>query len=196
MKVLVACEFSGIVRDAFIAKGHDAWSCDLLPTEKHGPHIQGDVLEILDGGWDLMIAHPPCKYLALCQAWRCNRDAERANRREEAVQFATTLWGAPIKLKCIENPKSQLSTMMAPKSHTIHPWQFGYREMKETWLWLYGLPHLIPTDNVGPPPKRDDPERKKWEKIWRMSPSPNRSQDRSRTYQGIANAMADQWSNL
>ena len=195
MNVLIACEFSGIVRDAFRARGHEAWSCDLLPCEgDQAWHYEGDVLSFLYfADWDLMIAHPPCTYLALCQAWRCNRDPERAKLREDAVAFATALWNAPIPRIAIENPKSQLSTMMAPKSQTIHPWQYGHREMKETWLWLKGLPQLKPTNIVGPPPSKESPERKDWERIWRMPPGPDRAKARSRTYQGVAEAMAEQW---
>ena len=185
-RCLIACEFSGIVRDAFAAKGWDSWSCDLLPTEKPGNHIQDDVLKHLDDGWDLMIGHPPCTFLALCQAWRCNRDKERAKQREIAVEFAKTLWISKIPRICLENPKSILTTRMCKKHQTIHPWQFGHGETKTTWLWLKNLPPLKPTNIV----------EGREQKIFKMSPGPNRSKDRSRTYPGIANAMAEQWGAL
>lgn len=205
MRVLVACEFSGVVRDAFAKLGHDAWSCDLIPCERGGKYLLGDVLGKEFGAfksnhWDLMIAHPPCKFVALCQAWRkhpskldCElfgldpkNDTWRAEQREKAVRFATALWNAPIKRICLENPKSILSTRMAPKTQTIHPWQFGHGETKETWLWLKNLPKLIPTNIV----------EGREERIWKMPPSETRTQDRSRTYEGIAAAMAQQWTNI
>ena len=200
MKVLIACEVSGIVREAFRARGHDAWSCDLLPTEKPGQHFRCDVLSILDQGWGMMIAHPPCKFLALCQAWRrkpSKRDATlygldpddttwRLEQRALALRFAKELWEAPIPRIAIENPKSLLSTNMAPKTQTIHPYEYGHGETKETWLWLKNLPPLRPTNIV----------EGREERVWKMGPSETREQDRSRTYQGIADAMADQWGSL
>lgn len=199
MRVLIACEFSGIVREAFNARGHDAWSCDLLPSQKPGQHIQGDALKAMRSrDWDLMIAHPPCKFLALCQAWRKRPSAvdclsfglEPANetwrpaQRELAVEFARALWASDIPRICLENPKSILTTRLAPKSQTIHPWQFGHGETKTTWLWLKNLPLLIPTNIV----------KGREERIWKMSPSPERSTLRSVTYVGIAKAMAEQWT--
>jgi hypothetical protein len=209
LRVLVACEFSGIVRDAFAARGHDAWSCDLLETESPGfgvKHYQGDVLNHLREGWDLMIAHPPCTFLALCQAWRkhpSKADAKkyglnpkdttwRREQRDKAIIFAKELWNAPIKQICLENPKSILTTWMAKKSQTIHPWQFGHREMKETWLWLKNLPSLKPTNNVYDEMMKLS--RKERERVHYASPGENRMKDRSRTYQGVADAMAAQWS--
>ena len=180
MRVLVACEFSGIVRDAFISKGHDAVSCDLLPTESPGPHYQGDVLEILDDGWDMMIAHPPCTAICLSgNRWYSNTD-----ERKQAIQFVEKLWLSNIHKICIENPVGVLTTMsLLPKPQYIQPWQFGHGETKKTGLWLKNLTRLIPTDIVNGRENR----------IHRMSPSKDRSKLRSLTYHGIAQAMADQW---
>jgi hypothetical protein len=186
MRVLVACEFSGRVRDAFLARGHDAWSCDLLPTESPGPHIQGDAIDAAyKGGWDLMIGHPPCTYIALCQIWRKYKAgcAWRAGEEEKAIKFFRRLWEAPIERICLENPKSVASTRVFKKSQTIHPWQFGHGEKKTTWLWLKNLPPLRPTDIV----------EGREAKVHRMPPSKDRSKKRSLTYLGIAMAMAEQW---
>jgi len=183
MKVLIACEFSGIVRDAFIARGHDAMSCDLLPTESPGPHYQGDVLDILEDGWDMMIAHPPCTHLAVSGA-RWFKDKQK--EQQEAIDFFMNLINAPVPMICVENPVSIMSTKYRKPDQIIQPWQFGHGETKATCLWLKSLPKLIPTKFV------DGRENR----IHRMAPSPNRSKDRSLTYQGIANAMADQWGVL
>jgi len=182
MKVLVACEFSGIVRDAFIKRGHDAWSCDLLPTEKPGPHIKGDVLKVLDEDWDLMIAHPPCTHLAVSGA-RWFPEKIKDGRQQEAIDFFMDLVNAPINKICIENPISIMSTKYKLPDQIIHPWMFGHGETKATCLWLKNLPKLTPTDIV----------KGRYPRIHRMAPSPNRSHDRSLTYQGIAQAMAEQW---
>ena len=184
MKVLIACEFSGIIRDAFIAKGHDAVSCDLLPTEKPGPHHQGDVRWILDHrNWDLMIAHPPCTYLAVSGArWF----KERRKEQEEALGFVGMLMYAPIPKICIENPISIISTRIRKPDQIIQPWMFGHGETKSTCLWLRGLPKLKPTNVVHGREAR----------IHKMPPSPNRSRERSRTFEGIAQAMADQWGSI
>lgn len=189
MRVLVACEFSGRVRDAFLARGHDAWSCDLLPTDSPGPHIQGDAIDAAyKGGWDLMIGHPPCTYIALCQIWRKYKPGceWRAKEEDKAIEFFKRLWEAPIERICLENPMSIASTRVAQKSQTIHPWQFGHGERKQTWLWLKNLPPLRPTNIV------DGRE----ERIHRMPPGKDRSKKRSLTYQGIADAMAEQWGAL
>ncbi len=180
MKVLVACEFSGRVRDAFIAKGHDAWSCDILPSDAPGPHIQGDVSNVLDQGWDLMIAHPPCTHLAVSGArWFKEKQREQA----EALTFVKILMDAPIPRIAIENPISIISSKIRKPDQIIQPWQFGHGEVKSTCLWLKGLPLLIPTNIVeGREPK-----------VHRMPPGENRWKLRSLTYQGIATAMADQW---
>lgn len=180
MRVLVACEFSGTVRDAFAARGHDAWSCDLLPSETEGQHIQGDVLAVLDQGWDLMVAHPPCTHLAVSGArWFKDKQVEQA----EALDFVRALLNAPIPRIALENPVSIISSKIRKPDQIIHPWQFGHGETKATCLWLKGLPKLAPTDVV------DGREAK----VHRMPPSENRWRERSRTYKGIAAAMAEQW---
>jgi len=180
MKVLVACEFSGIVRDAFVAYGHDAISCDLLPTERFGWHFQGDVRLILDERWDLMIAHPPCTHLAVSGArWFKNKRTEQ----EEALDFVRLLMDAPIPRIAIENPISVISSRIRKPDQIIQPWQFGHGETKATCLWLKNLPLLQPTQIVEGRATR----------IHRMPPGINRWRDRSRTYQGIAEAMAEQW---
>jgi site-specific DNA-cytosine methylase len=180
LKVLVACEFSGVVRDAFKRKGHDAWSCDLLPSESEGQHIQGDVLEILDDGWDLMIAHPPCTHLCVSGArWFKDKKKEQF----EAFHFFVTLASAKIPKICIENPIGIMSTVFRKPEQIIQPWQFGHGETKATCLWLKGLPKLTPTNIV------DGREAK----IHKMPPSKDRWKLRSITYQGIADAMAEQW---
>ena len=180
MRVLVACEFSGIVRDAFAAKGHDAWSCDLLPSERPGNHIQDDVLKHLDDGWDLMIAHPPCTYLAVSGArWFKYRIPEQ----DAALNFVLKLLNAPIPKIALENPIGRISTVIRKPDQIIQPWMFGHGETKATCLWLKGLPKLRPTNVVEGREAR----------IHRMPPGPERGKERSRTYPGIAAAMADQW---
>lgn len=183
MKVLVACEYSGRVRDAFIAKGHDAVSCDLLPSESDGPHHQGDVTEILHFGWDLMIAHPPCTHLAVSGSrWFKDKVREQA----EALVFVQMLLNAPIARIALENPISIISTRIRKPDQIVQPWMFGHGETKATCLWLKGLPKLSPTNVVeGREPR-----------VHRMSPGPDRWKERSRTYQGVANAMAEQWGSL
>ncbi len=180
MRVLVACEFSGIVREAFKAKGHDAWSCDLLPTEIPGQHIQGDVLEILNDGWDMMIAHPPCTHLAVSGA-RWFKD--KSNEQKEALEFVRTLLNTPINKICLENPVSVISTHIRKPDQIIQPWMFGHGETKATCLWLKGLPKLTPTNIVDGRTNR----------VHREPPSPDRWKNRSRTLKGIATAMATQW---
>lgn len=181
MKVLVACEFSGIVRDAFRRRGHDAWSCDILPTEADPTyHIQCDVLEVLDQGWDMMIAHPPCTHLAVSGArWFKNKQKEQ----QEALEFVRRLMGANIGKIAIENPVSIISSRIRKPDQIIQPWQFGHGETKATCLWLKNLPKLQPTNIV------DGREHR----IHMMSPGPNRAHERSRTFPGIAEAMAEQW---
>lgn len=180
MNVLVACEFSGVVRDAFTSLGHNAWSCDLLPTEKNGNHIQGDVLKILDMSWDLMIAHPPCTFLAISGArWFKSRRREQA----DALAFVSSLLSAPISRIALENPISVISTRIRKPDQIIQPWQFGHGETKATCLWLKGLPKLVPTKIVA----GRDP------RVHMASPGPNRWKERSRTLVGIADAMASQW---
>lgn len=180
MRVLVACEYSGVVRDAFAALGHDAWSCDLLPTERLGNHINGDVLQHLHRGWDLMIAHPPCTHLAVSGArWFKDKLQEQA----AALDFVRRLLDAPIPRIALENPVSIISSRIRKPDQIIQPWQFGHGETKATCLWLKNLPLLQPTNIVE---GRDA-------RIHRMPPGPDRWKERSRTYQGVANAMAAQW---
>lgn len=180
MRVLVACEFSGTVRDAFIARGHDAVSCDLLPTDKPGPHYQGDVLSILGDGWDLMIAHPPCTHLAVSGArWFKDKQTEQA----AALDFVRALMSAPIPRWCLENPVSIISSRIRRPDQTIQPWQFGHGETKATCLWLNGLMPLRPTNVV------DGREAR----VHHLPPSPDRWRLRSLTFPGIAAAMASQW---
>ena len=181
MRVLVACEFSGVVRDAFAAKGHDAWSCDFLPSESPGNHLRGDVSTYLGGGWDLMVAHPPCTFLAVSGARWFNA---RREEQESAVAFVRQLMDAPIPRIAIENPVGVLSTKIRKPDQIIQPWQFGHGETKATCLWLKNLPKLVPTQVVAGRENR----------IHRMPPSPDRGRLRSITYPGIAQAMADQWS--
>lgn len=180
MRVLVACEFSGVVREAFAKRGHDAWSCDLLPTEIPGNHIQGDVLEIINDGWDLMIAHPPCTHLAISGA-RWFKD--KRDEQSSALEFVRELMDADICSIAVENPISIISSRIRKPDQIIQPWQFGHGETKSTCLWLKNLPLLNPTNIV------DGRENR----IHKMPPSENRWRERSRTYQGIADAMADQW---
>ena len=183
MKVLVACEYSGRVRDAFISLGHDAMSCDLLPAEVAGPHYQGDVCDLLSKEWDLMIAHPPCTHLAVSGA-RWFKD--KVEEQSEALEFVRLLMDAPIPRIVIENPISVISSRIRKPDQIIQPWQFGHGETKATCLWLKGLPKLVPTDIVEVRESR----------VHRMPPSPDRWKDRSRTYAGIAAAMAYQWGKL
>lgn len=182
MRVLVACEFSGVVRDAFIARGHDAMSCDLVPTVAPGPHHTGDVLPILGDGWDLMVAHPPCTFLCVSGArWFASRRGEQL----AAVEFVSALMAAPVQRIAIENPIGVLSTRIRPPDQIIQPWQFGHGETKATCLWLKGLAPLRPTNVVEGREHR----------IHRLPPSPERSSLRSITFRGIAEAMAEQWGN-
>ena len=183
MKVLVACEFSGIVREAFKAKGHDAWSCDLLPTEIPGQHIQGDVLDVLTWDWDLMIAHPPCTHLAVSGArWFKDKPKEQ----KHALWFVEQLFNAPIFKIAIENPISIISSRIRKPDQIIQPWQFGHGETKATCLWLKNLPKLTPTNIV---------EGRK-NRVHHEPPGPERWKNRSRTMPGIADAMASQWSEV
>ena len=180
MRVLVACEYSGVVRDAFLAAGHDAMSCDLLPSEATGPHYQGDVRDVLEDGWDVMVAHPPCTHLAVSGA-RWFKGKKQA--QQDALAFVQQLLDAPIPRVALENPVSIISSRIRRPDQIIQPWQFGHGEVKATCLWLRGLPKLQPTQIVeGREPR-----------VWKMSPGPERWKARSRTYAGIAHAMAAQW---
>ena len=183
MRVLVACEYSGTVRDAFAAKGHDAWSCDLLPTERLGNHYQGDVFDIIDGSWDLMIAHPPCTHLAVSGArWFKDKQQEQ----DQALDFVRRLLDAPIPRIALENPVSIISSRIRKPDQIIQPWQFGHGETKATCLWLKNLPKLVPTNIVEGREAR----------IHKMPPGPDRWKERSRTFEGIAQAMAHQWGEF
>lgn len=194
MRILIACEFSGIVRDAFLRRGHDAMSCDLLPTEAPGPHHKGDVLDILDDGWDLMIAHPPCTYL--CNSGVCHLHTQegRWDKMREGALFFRHLLNSNIKLKCIENPiphKYAVEIIGRKYFQIVHPWMFGHPEKKATCLWMSGLMPLLETDNV----KEEMlalPKNKR-ERGHYLSPGPDRWKQRSLTLPGFANAMAEQW---
>jgi hypothetical protein len=185
MKILVACESSGIVRDSFKAKGHDVWSCDLLPSESPGNHIQEDVIPKLKYSWDMIIAHPPCTYLASSGARWFHTSTARERQQNEAIAFFNAFLLADCPRVAIENPIGIMSTKYRKPDQIIQPWMFGHGETKATCLWLKGLPKLKPTDIV---PGREA-------RIHKMSPSPTRGKDRSRTYQGIADAMANQWGD-
>jgi hypothetical protein len=181
MRVLVACEFSGVVREAFRARGHDAWSCDLLPSERPGPHIQGDVFKAIGArSWDLMVAHPPCTYL--CRAgdrWHVN-----SPERRRAVQFVEALAAQPVPRIAIENPRG-LNRFWRPADQVIQPWMFGHGETKATCLWLKNLPPLMATAvSTGRTPR-----------VAYVAPGPERWKERSRTLEGVAVAMADQWGD-
>ena len=191
---MIACEFSGIVRDAFRARGHDAWSCDLLPTEAPGPHIEGDVLAVLDDGWDMMIAHPPCTYLANSGARWLFEKPGRWAQLAEACAFFLKLLNAPIPRIAVENPRPhKWATERIGRPYFVtQPWEHGHPQRKATCFWLRGLPVLLPSRVCGPPPDGD----KAWESIWREPPGPNQARNRSRTYPGLAEAMANQWGTL
>jgi hypothetical protein len=250
VRVLVACEFSGTVRDAFRAHGHNAWSCDLMPSLTPGLHYQGDVMHLLGGWvpvrhqcecdpegdgicrlseydtsecpcygptqdeveyletehglfarpvdapqWDLMIAHPPCTYLCSSGLHWNKRRPERAQQTEDALRFVSLLLNAPIPRIALENPVGCISTRIRPPTQTIQPWQFGHPESKATCLWLKNLPKLVPTDVVAKPAcghwENQTPSGQN-----RLAPSPDRWKERSRTYQGIAEAMATQWGAI
>ena len=197
MKILVACEFSGIVREAFRKRGHDAWSCDLLPSEIPSPyHIQDDVLNHLDEGWDMMIAHPPCTHLAVSGARWFTEGKKDWKLQRDAIEFVKKLMDAPIQRIAIENPVSVISTYIRKPDQIVNPYFFGDPVPKKTCLWLKGLPILQPTNIVQPEfviGKRDG---KKYSKVHYYTPNmPDRWKIRSRTFQGFANAMADQWGS-
>lgn len=217
MRILVACEFSGIVRDALIARGHNAVSCDLIESERPGPHIVGNVLNVLDGGWDLALFFPPCTYL--CSSglhWNARRPKRQA-LTDEALEFVAKLLDAPVPKIALENPVGCISTAIRKPDQIIQPWQFGEDASKATCLWLKGLPKLKPTSIV--PAKRRCPRcrdyydetgmalwcpvcGRKLRSVWgnqtpsgqnKLGPSPTRAMDRARTYTGVAKAMSEQW---
>jgi hypothetical protein len=183
MRILVACEYSGRVRDAFRKRGHDAWSCDLLECEADPQwHHQGPVEELLHEGWDLMVAHPPCTHLAVSGSRHFHR---KQREQRDALNFVRLLMSAPIPRWCIENPVSVISSAIRPPDQIIQPWEHGHGETKATCFWLQNLPRLVPSNCVeGREPK-----------VHLMSPGPDRWKERSRTYQGVADAMADQWGS-
>jgi len=190
MRVLIACEFSGIVREAFKKRGHDAWSCDFLPTEIPGQHIQDDVLKHLNKNWDLMVAHPPCTHLAVSgAAWFKYKQKEQG----EALAFVKTLIDAPIKKICLENPVGVISTRIRKPEQIIQPYMFGNSFSKKTCLWLKNLPKLVPTKIVGKGEfitYKSGRKMPKWYAELR-----GKGHERSRTFKGIAEAMAEQWGN-
>jgi hypothetical protein len=197
MRILIACEMSGIVRDAFIAKGHDAMSCDMIPSERPGPHYIGDVRDILNDGWDMMIAHPPCTYLAGMAIWWNAKRPERWPLTYAAKAFVQELWDAPIKMVALENPVGHLNKNWQKPTQIIHPWQFGREASKPTCLWLRGLPKLVPTEIVGHGEfytKANGSRMAKWSHITSGTRKEERAKIASRTFPEIANAMADQWS--
>lgn len=195
MRVLVACEYSGKVREAFRAKGHDAWSCDLLPADDGSPyHIQGDVLEILNDGWDLLIGHPPCTYLCNSGVSWLHKIPERWDQMREGAEFFKALWDSDIPKIAIENPimhKYAKEIIGSNQTQLIQPYQFGHPESKATCLWLKGLDPLVETDNVKEVWK--SLPKKEAQRLHMLPPSADRWKLRSETYQGIADAMAEQW---
>jgi len=181
MKVAILCEYSGIVRDAFLKSGHDAISCDLLETESSGPHLKGDLFSFDWSGYDLIIAHPPCTWMSLSG----NRWYSGTEKRQQAADFIDKIWKIKVKKLVIENPMGQINKYLPhfPKPQYIQPWQFGHGETKKTGLWKRGLPDLKPTNIVEGREQR----------IWKMGPSPNRGKERSRFFEGFADAMVEQW---
>ena len=210
-RILVSCEFSGTVRDAFAARGHSVMSCDVLPTEAPGNHYQGDVRDVLNDGWHMAIHHPPCTYLAACQLWRClpkhaAKHPGRAAKKAEAMEFIRDLMAAPIERWALENPKGAIGTEIRPADDKVQPYEFGHDHAKETHLWLENLEPLVrdpaqfiegrdAVNNNGNPVKR-------WANQCdgsgadRTGPSADRGHKRSRFFTGIANAMADQWGGI
>lgn len=194
MKILVACEYSGVVRDAFIKRGHDAMSCDLLPTDAPGPHYQGDVFDIINDGWDLMIAHPPCTYLSVSGMHWTTRGLRDPQLTEDALTFVRRLMAAPIERIAIENPISVISSRIRKPDQIIQPWWFGHDASKKTCLWLIDLPPLKPTDMLpGDAKTRRGNQTASGQN--KLPPSKDRWKIRSATYKGIADAMAAQWGH-
>lgn len=197
-RVLVGCEESGTVRDAFARRGWDAWSCDLLPSRSKGQHIQHDVFDAIKlwGPWNLIILHPDCKAMALSGNGTYGYGRKKNNERLSALFWTETLWNT-AKAHCahvaLEQPKSSLRQRLGSRTQEIHPYEFGHMEQKTTWLWLHHLPLLVPTNNVYDEMMKL-PEKERC-KVWYASPGKNRSRDRSVTYAGIAQAMADQWGH-
>jgi hypothetical protein len=201
MRVLIACEFSGVVRKAFAARGHDAWSCDLEPTDIPGQHYQGDVMDIINDDWNLMIAHPPCTYLTVTgNKWfkpeYKDRFPTRQQDRQDAINFFMSLVNSPIEKIAIENPIGIMSTMYKKPNQIIHPWQFGHEASKSTCLWLKGLDNLKPTNIVDKGEfvtYKSGKRMTKWYADAASKPPKERAKIRNTTFQGIADAMAEQW---
>lgn len=197
-RVLIGCEFSATVRKAFAAFGHDAWSCDLLPSEETGQHLQCDIVEALDRWyWDLVVLHLPCTAIALCGNATYGRGCPKHAERLAAIEWTAKVWRLAIRdcpKVAFENPKNVMGKVIGKRTQVIQPFEFGHLERKETWLWLHGLPPLKPTNNVYIEMMKLP--KKNRERLHYMSPSENRGHERSRTFQGIANAMADQWGPL
>ena len=191
MRILVGCEYSGIVRDAFAMRGHDAWSCDILDTESEGNHIKGNVLEYLDLNWDVAIFHPPCTHLSVSGARWFTEGKKPMKLREDALYFVKKLMEAPIERICIENPVSVISSHIREADQTINPYQFGHTEYKKTCLWLKNLPLFKETDNVLEETKKLPDNISK--RIWYLGSG--KGKERSKFYTGIASAMADQWGD-
>ncbi|MDE2105559.1 MAG: hypothetical protein KGL39_50500 [Patescibacteria group bacterium] len=206
MRVLIGCELSGVVRRAFRARGHDAWSCDIYPCDDGDDHhYQADVMTVLDFGWDLAIFHPPCTYMSVSGLHWNKNNPVRARKTDEAVEFARRLLDAPIERIALENPISCLSTRIRKPDQIIQPWMFGDDASKATCLWLKNLPLLVHNPECYYPPRlvqtRDGGCLRRWSNQTdsgqnRLGPSPTRAKERSQTYQGIANAFADQWGSL
>lgn len=186
MRVLIACEYSGRVRDAFLRRGHEAMSCDLLSTDVPGPHYRGDVRDVVGNGWDMLIAFPPCTYLCVSGMHWTTRGLRDPRLTEEALAFVRWLLELPIPRIALENPVGVISTRIRKPDQVIQPWMFGHGETKKTCLWLKGLPLLKPTKVV------DGRE----QRVWKMSPGADRWKKRSETYEGVAEAMAEQWGGL
>jgi len=192
MKILVACEYSGVVRDAFLARGHEAVSCDLLPTESPGPHYEGDVFDIINKGWDLMIAHPPCTDLAVSGAKHFAAKIADG-RQQRALDFVQRLLDAPIDKICLENPVSVISSKIRKPDQIIQPWMFGHEATKTTCLWLKNLPLLETTEIVDKGARNVTKSGKSLPAWYNLPPSKDRWKIRSATFPGIAKAMAEQW---
>jgi hypothetical protein len=186
LKVLIGCESSGEVRDAFIQRGHNAMSCDLLPSERPGPHYQGDIFDVIDDGWDLAVFHPPCTFLAVSGYHWTVRGFRDIQHSIDALDFVRRLMDCNISRWALENPISRISSQIRKPDQVIQPWMFGHGEIKATCLWLKALPALVPTKIVSGREAR----------CHKMPPGDNRWRERSRTLAGIADAMADQWGDV
>ena len=195
MKILIACEFSGTVREAFVAKGHNAWSCDIEPTDIPGNHYQGDVMDIINDGWDMMIAHPPCTHLAVSGA-RHFEAKRKDGRQQQGIDFFMSIINAPISKMAVENPIGIMSTIYRKPDQIIQPWEYGHNATKSTCLWLKGLPLLKPTNIVDKGEFvtfKSGKRMTKWYADAGKKLPQERAKIRNKTFQGIANAMAEQW---